>query len=278
MSWGPLHDTPAGQEATGAVARNTSSSATHSPGLVLGHALTSDPGVPLTIEKDCGCRNSVDVRWWRRVPNALAPPDVAVLDTIVDGPVLDVGCGTGRHVQTLRARGVEANGIDTCPAAIQLARDAGVPCGLADVWAYRPDKPYATVLALGGSLGIAGHSGRLDDFLVLLRSFLSPGGSLVLGSVDWRTSTGSHVEHAPPISGRYPGDGKRRLHYGPMTSRWFDWARIDPDLLTTHAEHNGLRITDIVRHGKNYTATIYLPTSTPMSMCPPPRRRGIDLR
>jgi len=43
----------------------------------------------------------------------------------LSGPVLDVGCGPGRHLCALGRRGVAALGIDVSPAAVDLARLAG---------------------------------------------------------------------------------------------------------------------------------------------------------
>src|SRR5438067_1995306 len=43
----------------------------------------------------------------------------------VRGPVLDVGCGPGRHLQALARRGVFALGVDISPMAVGLARGRG---------------------------------------------------------------------------------------------------------------------------------------------------------
>ena len=40
----------------------------------------------------------------------------------VQSPVLDIGCGPGRHAAALRRFGHDALGIDTSPAAVQAAR------------------------------------------------------------------------------------------------------------------------------------------------------------
>src|SRR3984893_13302381 len=66
----------------------------------------------------------------------------------VQGPVLDVGCGPGRHVVALGERGIPALGIGATPGVIDRARRGG---------------RWATVLLLDGNIGIGG------DPVVLLR-------------------------------------------------------------------------------------------------------------
>jgi len=55
------------------------------------------------------------------------PVFVQLVETGVlrEGPVLDVGCGTGEHVLFLAARGFEAVGVDAAPKAIEKAKRKG---------------------------------------------------------------------------------------------------------------------------------------------------------
>jgi SAM-dependent methyltransferase len=49
----------------------------------------------------------------------------ALLD-LVEGPVLDVGCGPARHARLLQARGVTVIGLDRSLLALELARSLGL--------------------------------------------------------------------------------------------------------------------------------------------------------
>jgi SAM-dependent methyltransferase len=71
------------------------------------------------------------------------------------GPLLDVGCGTGEHVLTAAATGIDATGIDIAPTAIRLAREKAADRGLdatfvtGDVLAMEFVEPFATALDCG---------------------------------------------------------------------------------------------------------------------------------
>jgi hypothetical protein len=197
--------------------------------------------------------------WWRRSPGARAPADSEAVGLVDDGPVLDVGCATGRCLDTLRDRGLRAHGIDTCTEAVRLACAVGHSCETADVWDYRPAAPFATVLALGGNLGIAGSLAMLGPFLRTLRSFARPDGSLIVSSVDWRISADRHHSHIRRQQdlGRYPGEVCLRLRFGEITSTWFPWVWVDPDTLAYAATQVGLTGGgDIMRRDATYAARL----------------------
>lgn len=106
----------------------------------------------------------------------LAPPgpeELELLDGVV-GPVLDVGCGPGRHVAALVRREITALGIDVLPAAVRAGRRRGAEVELRSVFdpELEPGR-WATALLLDGNVGIGG------DPVALLRrvaELLRPGG------------------------------------------------------------------------------------------------------
>ncbi|WP_046470071.1 class I SAM-dependent methyltransferase [Allosalinactinospora lopnorensis] len=55
---------------------------------------------------------------------------LALLDAQPGERVLDAGCGTGEHVAELRARGVDAVGVDASPEMVQRARERFPDAGL----------------------------------------------------------------------------------------------------------------------------------------------------
>lgn len=103
-----------------------------------------------------------------------------------DGPVLEVGCGTGRiYLELLRA-GVDADGIDLSAAMLDVLREKAAEEGLepnvwrADVTEFEPDREYALVLIPFRTFL---HLTDLDDQLAALRRIreaLAPGGRLAL--------------------------------------------------------------------------------------------------
>ena len=86
-------------------------------------------------------------------------------DTVLDrctGPVLDVGCGPGRFVSSLDARGVAALGVDIAETAVALTRGQGMPALLRDVFHDLPGEGrWPTVLLMDGNIGIGGDPARL---------------------------------------------------------------------------------------------------------------------
>ncbi|MFF0144843.1 methyltransferase family protein [Amycolatopsis sulphurea] len=159
------------------------------------------------------------VPWWRREPGAEDPVDHAALDWVDHGYILDVGCSTGRHLETRAARGVPGHGIDVSPASIALAKQAGVSCCEADVFAYTPPHPVDVVLAVGGNGGMAGSLAAFPGFLSRLASWLTADGRIVLTVSGWsRFPPGRlHLDAAPG----YPGDVRMRFRLGARTGPWF---------------------------------------------------------
>jgi SAM-dependent methyltransferase len=112
-------------------------------------------------------------RWHGRATAA----DLLVLEQ-ARGPVLDVGCGPGRHLEALAARGVPALGLDISATAVRLARRRGVRAVRGSVWGVLPGpRTWGTVLLLDGTLGL---DGRPRALLRRASGLLAPGGCVLV--------------------------------------------------------------------------------------------------
>lgn len=172
---------------------------------------------------------------WHGPPSA---EELAVLARAV-GPVLDIGCGPGRHVAALVKAGQVALGIDVSAAAVMAARRRGIPARRVSVFADPPGAGrWMTALLLDGNIGIGG------DPVVLLRqvrTLLGPVGTAL-------------VEMDPP--GVTPGRFHARVEHGGRIGPRFAWARVGPGQIDDVACHAGFDVHDVWRQGGRWFAQL----------------------
>lgn len=168
--------------------------------------------VPLDVERWHGPARGADDSLLRRV----------------DGAALDVGCGPGRLVAALTARGLPALGIDIAPAAVGLTRQAGGRALQLSVFDVIPDAGrWSYAVLADGNIGIGGDPVRL---LTRVAELLSPTGRVL-------------VELAAPRSGarceqvRLEGPDGR-------VGAWFPWAHVALDAVAPLARQAGLAVLD----------------------------------
>jgi SAM-dependent methyltransferase len=156
----------------------------------------------------------------------LAPAD-ATDDAILAGlaaPVLDLGCGPGRHLARLRELGKDGLGVDLSPVAVAFARERGATATCGSLWDEIPGT-YRSILLLDGNIGIGGA-----PVLLLKRAgeLLDEDGEVV-------------VETDPP--GTPTRRVRVRIEAPGLVSEWFRWARVGADDVAAIAERAGLRVT-----------------------------------
>lgn len=156
----------------------------------------------------------------------LTAADEAVLDR-ARAPVLDVGCGPGRHVLALARRGGLALGVDVAPAAVRVARLRGAPAIEACVFARIPGAgTWASALLLDGNIGIGGAPRAL---LARLRELLRADGEVL-------------VELAAP--GAPSTTEWLRLERDGERSRPFAWSSVSVDAIDAPARGAGFVVSD----------------------------------
>lgn len=156
-------------------------------------------------------------------------------------PVLDVGCGPGRHVLELAARGVMALGVDAAPSAVRVAHGRGAPVLERSIFDPLPGAGrWGSILLLDGSIGIGGDPGAL---LRRLAGLLRPRG-LVLVEIEG------------------PGVGVRpmraRIEVGSDVSTWFPWARVGVSGLSGLAAGCSYWVEETWRAGDRWFASLRL--------------------
>jgi SAM-dependent methyltransferase len=178
----------------------------------------------------------------RRWHGPMLPEEVALFESVV-GPVLDVGCGPGRHAAALARAGVTAVGIDTSSAAVRAARRRGATALNMSVFGPVPDQGrWATVLLLDGNIGIGGDPARL---LARVRELASPGGRVL-------------VEVDPPgiESRRFHA---RVLHAGGL-GPGFPWACVGAGGIRQIAASAGFKTFSIRTGGERWFAELEKPS------------------
>jgi len=142
-------------------------------------------------------------------------------------PVLDVGCGPGRHVLALARRGRLAIGIDISPVAVRVARERGAMVVEGCVFARVPGAGrWGSALLLDGNIGIGGRPAAL---LRRVAALLAPGGNVLV--------------ELEPI-GHGDGGTRARIEAPASVSEWFAWSSVDIGAIDAVAADAGLRVTE----------------------------------
>ncbi len=183
---------------------------------------------------DDGSRRRLPLGRWLGTPDAA---EETVLERAV-GPVLDLGCGVGRHVVALGARGVRAVGVEISSVAVAIARERGAEVIEASAFEHPTTSEWRTILLLDGNIGIGGDAGRL---LRRSAALLAPGGAVL-------------VELEAPASA--PRAQRVRLEGDRAASSWIPWHFVDYEEIDRLAAGAGFETVDRWRAGERWFAEL----------------------
>lgn len=184
--------------------------------------LTRDADV--LVRSDDGSAQVLPAARWSAAVDAVDSRVIARLD----GPTLDIGCGPGRLVAELAARGLPVLGIDIAPTAVTMTRNRGGSALLLDVFGRVPGAgrwPWAVLL--DGNVGIGGAPQRL---LRRTAQLLASHGTVIV-EVD--------------LPGTRCRQQRVRLETSSRTGPWFPWAWVSADCIAGLATASGLTTSSV---------------------------------
>ncbi|MEU1474260.1 class I SAM-dependent methyltransferase [Streptomyces sp. NPDC005760] len=174
---------------------------------------------PLFLRRSDGWLLLLELERW------CAAADAADLEVLrrCEGAVLDVGCGPGRLVAALGARGRRVLGIDVSEAAVARTVALGGQALRRSVFESLPGEGrWGTALLVDGNVGIGGDPQALLDRMTQL---LSPGGLLIAETV-----TDPDVDERVQV---------RVTDARGAVGSPFPWARLGTPALLRHAARTG---------------------------------------
>ncbi|MCK8434883.1 class I SAM-dependent methyltransferase [Streptomyces sp. D2-8] len=206
---------------------------------------------PLFLRRTDGWLLPLEVERWCARADAV---DRDVLDRC-EGTVLDVGCGPGRLVAELAARGRAALGIDVSEAAVEHTARLGGQALRRSVFEQLPGEGrWDTVLLMDGNIGIGGDPRALLERVAAL---LHPGGLLITetapGDVDERVRV--HITDAHATAGAP-----------------FPWARLGTRALFRYAQDHWEQAGQWTAGGRRFAA---LRSRSASSSAEPPKRTAV---
>ena len=179
--------------------------------------------VPLRVDRYLGLADETD----------------ELLLTDVCGPVLDVGCGPGRHLHALAARGVFALGVDLSPVAVDLARGRGARAIVGSIFDELPGSgTWRSALLLDGNIGIGGAPARL---LARIGTLMCDEGEIL-------------VELDPPETAT--ATVRARIETAQRARSWFPWARVSTAGIEPVAVAGGFEATETWSLGDRWFARL----------------------
>lgn len=210
-------------------------------GAALQAYMEGDRQAELVLRRDDGFEGRIPVSVFFRSPEEFSDIDTTAVESC-RGSVLDVGAGSGVHSLVLQEKGCPVTAIDLSSQAVDVLSQRGVrDVFRCDIFNYSGG-PRDTVLLLGHGIGMVETLAGLDRLLELATQLITPGGQILLDSLDVRVTDDPRnlaYHEANRQAGRYIGEIRLRSEFRGQAGPWFGWLQVDPATLEEYARSSG---------------------------------------
>lgn len=161
----------------------------------------------------------------------------------VQGRVLDIGCGAGRHALHFQAQGHEVVATDISPLAIQVCKERGVKdARIIPVTQLSRKLGIFDTITLWGSFAMVSNPKRARWLLRRFRGMASDHGRIIAAVRNpYKTDDPAHLAYQERNRqrGRMAGQVRLRVRFHQYATPWFDLLYVSPDELHTIVDGTG---------------------------------------
>ncbi|MFX1565129.1 MAG: class I SAM-dependent methyltransferase [Promethearchaeota archaeon] len=194
-------------------------------GLILKTQLESKDSIFHFIERNDGYIDCANTQRYFGSKEEWPANEQAVLE-YAQSPVLDIGCGAGRHALHLQQQGLEVVGLDFSEGAVYVCKKRGLKKVILGSACNLPSfkQPFSTFLLLFNNFGICGDPANTITLLQNLYRLGTPNARILLSYADVsNTMNPFHLAfHKRNLAaGRRKGEITIRFRYQGYIGSWF---------------------------------------------------------
>ncbi len=180
----------------------------------------------------------------------------------LQGKVLDIGCGAGRHALYAQHKGHDVLGIDISPLAIKVCKHRGLKKAkqMSITQLSRKLGTFDTLLMLGNNFGLVGNPKRAGWLLRRFYGMTSDQGKIIAETLNpYATINHSHLAYHKENrkQGKMGGQVRMRIRQGKHIGDWFDYLFVSKVEMKRLLRDSGWTISRFLdSSGPAYTAIL----------------------
>lgn len=200
-----------------------------------------NPDAEFHVERDDGYFTPYSYKEWLGLEPVIPEWEKEVFKHLKKGSVLDIGCGTGKHVAYLNNQGFQASGIDTSEGAIKIGQEYKRPIQFKDFWSFDENEKFDNVIIMDSTVGFIAHPEKMQNFFEKIHQITHPSSRILLTSINWPEATNEMYRkyvQKNQEQAQYPGKVRLRFKIGEFIGDWFEGHYYDMDSLLRLAVKN----------------------------------------